>query len=224
MLQKAPVNGDIPIVRRSQSVSQTKIEGKFAGLSQAIRHTRFRLGMNMTDFGRLLGVTHGQVSRYESGRAGPGYLHMGRLLQLAEGAEKNPIIERLAEMLDLPARKASEVAMLSELEKMGHYIQPLWNDLPLHPPPTDPGVHDEFREFTPNLAELLKVVSELCHRRREVDESLVRILRLWLTSDDADGDVRRRFADAAKFIEVGLAASGSEVPIAPTVSRQNRRM
>jgi transcriptional regulator with XRE-family HTH domain len=190
-------------------------------LGRVIRLVRFRLGMNTTDFARLLGVAQSQVSRYEAGTAKPGYLPMARLLHLAEGAERNPIMSRLAEMLEQPREKATEVSLLSELERMGRYAEPLWGST--HPPhaPSE-GFWDEFREFAPNLAELLKAVSELCDRRREIDSSLVRILRLWLSADDSDPNIRQRFADAAKYIEVGIAMKENNKPAETKPTRRKR--
>jgi len=177
--------------------------------------------MNTADFGRLLGVAQSQVSRYETATAKPGYVPLARLLHLAEGAEKNPIISRLAEMLGQPREKATEVSLLSELERMGRYAEPLWGNT--HPPQAPPeGFWDEFREFAPNLAELLKAVSELCDRRREIDSSLVQIVRLWLSCDDSDPNIRQRFADAAKYLEVGLAAKETSKPAALKPAKRKR--
>lgn len=201
---------------------QAQLKWGESELSRVIRLVRFRLGMNTTDFGKLLGVAHSQISRYEIGTAKPGYVPLARLLRLAEGAERNPIISRLAEMLEQPRESATEVSVLSELEKTGRFTEPLWGNLP-PPQALREGFWDDFREFTPNLADFLKAVSELCDRRREIDSSLVQILRLWLSSNDSDPEVRQHFADAAKYIEVGLAAkeSGKLAETKPTKRKRS---
>jgi len=72
------------IVRFAQPVRQAQnVEPLNPQLSSAIRQIRQRLGMNTTKFGSLIGVAHSQISRYEAGRALPGFLALGRLLQLA---------------------------------------------------------------------------------------------------------------------------------------------
>jgi transcriptional regulator with XRE-family HTH domain len=170
--------------------------------------------MNTTTFGALIGVSQSQVSRYELGQAIPGYVPLGRLLQLAEGAEKNPILDRIAELLGKKRDDVTELDAIRELEKTGRYFEPLWNSLPyggLGPPDDRTPIYAEFRDLMPNFVELLDVFDELCNRHREVDPSLPKILRLWLEHDDTDPAVRERFADAAKFLEVGLSAKTGRV-------------
>jgi transcriptional regulator with XRE-family HTH domain len=174
-------------------------------LSDVIKAIRKRQGMSMDHFAKLLGVTHGQVSRYESGQAVPGSIPLGRLLNLSEGVEKNPILERLGDLLGYENRRITPAEAIRELERLNYYPQPLWNSLP--PPPTPPhtGIWHEFSDLWPNLAESLKAMDELCARRREVDPSLAQFMRLWLTNNDMDPNVRQCFSDAVRYLEFLLA-------------------
>jgi transcriptional regulator with XRE-family HTH domain len=157
--------------------------------------------MSMADFGTLLGITHAQVSRYESGRSLPGYIALGRLLQLAEGVEKNPVLDHLSELL---GKKLTAAEAREELRRMNYYTEPLWGSLPVTPP-ADPKIWDEFKQLTPNLAGILKATDELCTRGHEVDPSLPLFLQLWLTSRTSDPEVRRCFAEAAQYLEFRLS-------------------
>ncbi len=182
-------------------------------LAKVIRGIRHRQGMTTTVFGELLGVSHSQISRYESGKAVPGALPLGRLLHLAEGAEKNPILKPLSEMLGRSG-KATEAELIHDLEKMHYYPDPLWGSLPLPGPPADPSILSEIQEFTPYLAALTEAFNEFWERRREIDASLVRILRLWLLHDDTDPRVRQCFEDGAKYIEMALTTKAEGAPAA----------
>jgi transcriptional regulator with XRE-family HTH domain len=175
-------------------------------LARAIRAIRLKHEMSGIDFAKLLGVTQSMVSRYEAGRALPGYVVLGRLLDLAEGTEMNPIMDRLADLLGRKRDLLTKATALAELEKTYHQVRPLWGSLPTNPPTADSGIWDQFREFTPNLAKLVKAMSQLCDRRREVDVSLIHILDLWLSHDDMDPAIRQCFADAAKYLDVALTA------------------
>jgi transcriptional regulator with XRE-family HTH domain len=155
--------------------------------------------MTTTAFGKLLGVTHGQISRYELGQATPGYVPLGRLLQLAEGAEKNPILDRIADLLGKKRDEVTESTAIAELEKTGQYFEPLTNSL-------------SFQERLPHFFRLMKVMNKFHSREREIDPALPHILELWLEYDDTDPAVRECFADAAKYLDVALAAKTGRMP------------
>jgi hypothetical protein len=67
----------------------------------------------------------------------------------------------------------------------------------------------------PNLADFMKGVNQLCNRQREIESSLVQILRLWLGHDVSDAAVRECFADAAKYLDVALTAKAHRPPEVP---------
>ena len=204
-------------LKRAMAYSHALIAvGEVAGeLARVIREIRKRRGLTTTKFGKLLDVTNGQISRYESGKAVPGYFPLWQLLPMADGAEKNPILNQLALALPWPIENPSEDRLRSEFRKFGFTV-PGDKLKPAEPADaTEHGVWDAIRERTPHLAELVRAVSQLCERKKEVDPSLVKILRLWLLSDDSDPAVRQRFTDAATYLEVGLASKverDAEIP------------
>jgi len=161
-------------------------------LARTIRSVRTRLEMSGIGFAKLLGVSQPMVSRYEAGRSLPGYIILGRLLEHARGAEKNPILNRLRELLESP--ELTEYGILGELWKIDR-----WN-------PARKDRIEAFKEIRPELSEFARVAMDVVRRAAEVDHSLVEILSLWLEHDTADPVVRGYFADAAKFLEVSLAS------------------
>ena len=173
------------------------------GLPEAIRSIRQRKQVNTTEFAKLLGVTQGQVSRYESGRAIPGAIPLGRLLYLAEGIEKNLIMEHLAIRLGNPVEGPAMREAFAEVERL---IKKSFPDSVAALSPHEPAVWDEFRVVTPNLADLLKSIDELCNRRREVSASLARFIDLWLINRDTDPVVHQCFADAVQYLEFLLSS------------------
>jgi transcriptional regulator with XRE-family HTH domain len=197
-------------------------------LSEVVHQIRLRMGLDMTAFGKLLGISQGQVSRYEAGRALPGPLPLGRLLHLAEGVEKNPILERLSDLLTNEGKRLTGAQALLALRRMNYSTQPLWGNLPPPPPKADSGVWNEFECLTPNLAELLRAVDELCTRRREIDSSLGRIVRLWL-AHDADPRVFQCFSETVQYLEfllatkLGKTSPGSETQETPVVDDSHLR-
>jgi transcriptional regulator with XRE-family HTH domain len=167
-------------------------EGVFLSeLSQAIRQIRERLGANTTEFGNLIGANQSTVSRYELGRTIPGYIHLGALLQIAEGTEKNPILDALQHKLGVNGEQQvlDELSRMGRLRKLGQDDFYAWLEL------------KELERFS-GLAEKVLV------KRKEVDPSLNAILDLWLSSETSDPRVRRCFADAANYLKVCLSVKG----------------
>jgi transcriptional regulator with XRE-family HTH domain len=174
------------------------IETDADALARAIRQIRARLSLNMMKFSKLLGVTQAQISRYESGQDGPGYLPLWRLLMLAEGAEKNPFLKRLGKILPVPKENATEGLLREEFEKYGYTVPG--------------GVGEDTKgkagngrkaagESRPNLWSFALAAAQICEKEKEIDASLVEILRLWLAADDSNPAVRQLFADAATYIK-----------------------
>jgi hypothetical protein len=63
------------------------------------------------------------------------------------------------------------------------------------------------------LAALLALVSQLHDRKREVDASLVKIVRLWLTYENRGPAVRQCFFDAAQYLSLMLSVKAGESPV-----------
>ena len=64
-------------------------------LAHAIRAVRQRLDKTMVEFAEMIGCRQSTVSRYESGKLVPGRSVLILLLQLAQGAERGPILDAL---------------------------------------------------------------------------------------------------------------------------------
>lgn len=168
-------------------------------LASAIHQIRGRLGLTTREFARRLGVRHTAVSRWERDEMRPGFLALRELLKIAEGTEKNPLLERLARLLERSglAEEAAlmqwrRAGMLVELQSRGWRL--VWEE------PAQPQ-----QSATPQLADFAEVAAQIVRRGMEVDPSLVEILMLWTRHDTTDDSVRRYFADAANFLAVSLA-------------------
>lgn len=174
-------------------------------LAEVIRAIRKRERMNMASFANLLGVSQGQVSRYESGLAVPGYRALLHLLNHAQGVERNPILD----LLDKPYGHDKELPTGSEafreLEEIGRSLAAATGLPPDRGIQPDSPTWDQLTDLWPNLGEVLKVTHMLYSRRREVDPSLAQFLRLWLSNDDMDPSVNQCFGDAILYLEFLLA-------------------
>jgi transcriptional regulator with XRE-family HTH domain len=161
--------------------------------------------MSMADFAKLLGVTHAQVSRYESDQAKPGYRALLQLLNLAQGVEKNPILDLLRKPFGYDKTRPTGSEALRELEEIGRSIvaaSGLPSDRDVQP---DTPTWDQLTDLWPNLGEVLKLVQTLYSRRREVAPSLAQFLRLWLSNNDTDPSVNQCFDDAVLYLEFLLS-------------------
>ena len=174
-------------------------------LAQAIRSIRNRLGKTGVEFARLLGINQAMVSRYERGTCLPGYIVLGRLLELAEGTEKNAILDRVRHLLE--RAQLTEQAALKELRTIDR-----WRPIDLRESLEARGwrvLSEEpmqiLRSAPPQLGDFALLAADIVRRGKEVDPSLVQILTLWLAHDTTDDAVRGYFADAVKFLEVSLA-------------------
>lgn len=170
-----------------------------AEIASAVRQIRTRLGLTTRQFAQRLGVRHTAISRWERNEMQPGFLALRELLKFAEGTERNPLLARLARLLERSG--LAEEAALIQCQKAGILV-----DL------ASAGWHLVWEERTPgalpagpHLAEFSKVAAAIVHRGEEVDHSLVQILSLWRNHNTADEAVRGYFVDAATFLEVSLA-------------------
>jgi transcriptional regulator with XRE-family HTH domain len=157
-------------------------------LSQVIREIRRRKGMTTTQFAGLLGINQGTLSHYESGRTKPGYVLAGKLLQIAEGTEKNPIINRLHDLLGIAGGEQEVMVELSRIDRLRSVGEAdLWVAMGLK----------ELERFG-------KLSDTIISRRQEVDAALNVILELWLSADTLNPETRGAFDHAARFLKVAL--------------------
>jgi len=161
------------------------------------KQIRERKHWTTTEMGRALGVNQSQISKYELGRTSPGFLVLKRLLELAEGTERNPVLERLGELLGRSKEDLAISAAMAEVDAM-------YGRRALLPSEREKREWEDLRRTRPNLVDLAHLVTYLLAREREVDASIVRILRLWLDHDVLDPTVRECFTDAAKYLEIAL--------------------
>lgn len=183
-------------------------------LARTIRELRARLGLTLMKFGKLIGVSHTQISRYESGSDSPGYFPLWHLVTMADGAEKNPFLKRLGDLLPQPIENATEIRLRSEYQKYGFTLP---GDISEAAQKTE-RARKNAPEFMPHLTKLAQAVSQLCFRRKEVDASLAEIVCLWLSVDDSNPAVRQRFADAATYLKAELGSK----PIDKTTPRPKK--
>jgi transcriptional regulator with XRE-family HTH domain len=161
----------------------------------AIRQIRHRREMTTTEFGVVLGVSHATVSRYESGRMKPGRAQLGKLLLLAEGTEKNPIISRLNSVLGVTGGEREILIELSLLNRLKEFAD---QDLRAAMGPKGLKELDRF----------LKLAFAIGSLGQEVDPALNRIVELWITADTINPETRRAFEQAANFLGVALSFPG----------------
>jgi transcriptional regulator with XRE-family HTH domain len=169
--------------------------------SDVIRAIRKRRCMSMASFAKFLGISQGQVSRYESGQAVPGYRVLLHLLNLADGVEKNPILDLLKQPLGYDNKQPTGSEALRELEELGQSLVAASGLPPDRGIQPDTPTWDRLTDLWPNLGEVLKLTHTLYSRRREVDPSLVQFLRLWLSNNDMDPSVNQCFGDAVLYLE-----------------------
>jgi len=118
------------------------------------------MGRAALSFAALLGVNQAMVSRYETGRTRPGSLVLYRLLRLAEGPEKNPILDQFTRLVGGEQERLAEVSRLSEFEQMTRGLS-IRSAFPPRQAPEGWSVVDAHTAFTPNLAELGRALSQL---------------------------------------------------------------
>ncbi|MGA2329851.1 MAG: helix-turn-helix transcriptional regulator [Bryobacteraceae bacterium] len=88
----------------------------------AIRNTRKNLGKTMAEFAEMIGCKQSTISRYEAGRLTPSRAVLIVLLQLAKGADREIILERLG--VDRSTRSEwSERDLLDALKTFEDYSE-----------------------------------------------------------------------------------------------------
>ena len=159
----------------------------------AVKAIRVRLGQTLRQFADALGVNVGTVSRYESGQRKPGLLLLYKILKIANGVERNPIIRELEDVFVVDNLTAEEAIRMVEREAPAALI-----DDDRLPPSNRPNL-DRFSYFA----------GAISAEQFEVDSALADLLQAWYDSDVNDPSVRQAFADAATFLRVKLATIDS---------------
>jgi len=164
-------------------------------LSQTIRVIRQRLGKTMVEFGGMIGCRQSTVSRYESGKLLPGRSVLLLILQLAQGAERKPILDALG-VGPATASGWPDRDVVSALKTFEEYLA-----LPAQGRAGAPST---------SLAAFAKAAKRVVGERSEVDPSVVSILELW-SQYGADPKAVQHFRNIASYLDVELsvlAASG----------------
>ena len=176
-------------------MSSHKVEGNpvpaVSSLAKVIRSMRKSRGMTTAAFATLLGVDQSTISRYEAALRMPGEIVLGRLLRLAEGTEKNPILEYASL---IAGRAVPEAEVLSTAEREAEEQEKIRREL-----------QTRGTKELPDLARFGHLAFLVCSAEREVDFSLNRILELWLSKASSPKAIDY-FRDATLFLEVALGS------------------
>ncbi|MGD0669534.1 MAG: helix-turn-helix domain-containing protein [Bryobacteraceae bacterium] len=165
-------------------------------LGPTIRVIRKAHGMTTGEFAAALRVDQSMVSRYESGKRVPRAPVLLRLLRLAKGVEKNPILEQLSIVRGRPVEEHDALreaaAMISESEALSRELKIL-------------------ADARPNLARFAYLAPTILHAQKEIDASLNTILKLWLSTPDFPEKVQC-FRDSARFLEIAIGRAVLDSP------------
>jgi transcriptional regulator with XRE-family HTH domain len=159
-------------------------ELRAARIAKAIRSIRSRCGKTTAEFGQMLGTNQSMISRYEGAKSLPGYVTTAKLLALAEGDERQAIMEQIENLVGR-----------SEAQKVFDSL-PKGVDSVL--------LGEALRSGKPNLARFSSLANAIIACGQEVDSSLPGLLALWLESGANNRYTRDRFADAERFLHVAV--------------------
>jgi transcriptional regulator with XRE-family HTH domain len=149
--------------------------------------------MTTAELAAALGVDQSMISRYESGKRAPRAPVLLRLLRLAEGVERNPILKQLS---ILQGRPVAEEDALREADIMDAEAAALRQELEIMADPR------------PNLARFAYLAPKILHAGQEIDGSLNTFLELWLSAPEFR-EKAQCFRDAARFLEIAIARSAA---------------
>jgi len=173
-------------------------------LAHAIRAVRQRLDKTMVEFAEMIGCRQSTVSRYESGKLVPGRSVLILLLQLAQGAERGPILDVLG-VSRAVATGWPERDLIGALKTFEEYL-----DLSS----AAPRARDRGREAS--LAAFARIAKRVILEGSPVEPALVGILDRWI-AHGADPAARRVFRQLAAYLDVELTVLGR-----PTRGRRQR--
>ncbi|HZZ78436.1 MAG TPA: helix-turn-helix transcriptional regulator [Gemmataceae bacterium] len=158
-------------------------------LPEALQQIRQRHQMTQAEFASMLGLTHGAISKYESGKASPSRTVLLLYLALAEGREKPAIFEAIGgvqNLKDLWRPGAIEAAMqgLREHRRAA-----------------------EQQGASVLLADFAKEALGILDDRGPMDPVLVEVVREWRKHGHR-ADAREIFRKAQAYLEVELSRLG----------------
>ena len=160
-------------------------------IAEAVRSIRTRRRTKLTEFAKLIASDPGTISRYESGAIAPSKAALLVLLLLAEGDEKQPILDALGVVDDSKiqedfagARQALEEYCRSSRKRSGKTKQNLV------------------------LAEFAKEAVAIVTGREAVEPSLVKLVQLW-RQYGSDSRIHQHFRTAFSYLEVALTGTKS---------------
>ena len=159
-------------------------------LPEAVRKIRKRRGMNTSDFAAELGVAQSMISRYERGQRSPRWRFLVKLFMFAEGDEKPPILEALSVAQGRPVVESDAIQDAKRLAREDDIFRRTVDYVNL----------PEAGRFIWLTSEIHRVAKE---QGVEVDESVNRILSVWLHGEGS-ADAVKYFQDAARFLEIAL--------------------
>lgn len=163
-------------------------------LSQTIRLIRQRLGKTMVEFAEMIGCRQSTISRYESGKLFPGRSVLLLILQLAQGAERKPILDALG-VGPAAASGRPDRDLVGALKTFEQYL--------------DLSAEARSRPPSASLAAFAKVARRIVSQDSDVDPSVVSIVEQWSQYSD-DPKAVQHFRNIAAYLDVelsGLAAS-----------------
>ena len=160
-----------------------------SALADAIRQIRKRLDKTMVQFAELIGCKQSTVSRYESGKLVPGRSVLILLLQLARGAERQPVLDALGVTGKSPAGWG-ERQLATALRTFEDYLEVSG---PVRPPGAPAA----------SLTQFARAAKRIVLAGQPVDPALVSILQHW-TTGHADPKALDCFRHIAAYLEVEL--------------------
>jgi len=165
-------------------------------LASAIRAARQRLGKTMVEFAEMIGCRQSTVSRYESGKLVPGRSVLILLLQLAQGAERGPILEALG-VSRAVATGWPERDLIEALKTFEEYLE-----LSSAPP------RARGRRREDSLAAFARAAKRIVLQGAPVEPALVSVLEHW-TAHGANPAARQVFRQLVAYLDVELTVLAS---------------
>jgi transcriptional regulator with XRE-family HTH domain len=173
-------------------------------LSLAIRGIRQRLAKTMAEFAEMIGCRQSTVSRYESGKLTPGRSVLILLLQLAQGRERQPILEALQVDRSL-ASGWNESDLVDALKTFEDYLESS----------PAPAGSREARKYASTLTAFAKAAKRIVLKGSDVEPALIDILHHWINHAE-NRNAHGYFRHVAAYLEVQLtvleARKGKPLP------------
>jgi transcriptional regulator with XRE-family HTH domain len=162
----------------------------------------------MVEFAEMIGCRQSTVSRYESGKLIPGRSVQLLILQLAQGAERKPILDALG-VGPAAASGWPERDLFGALKTFEQYL-----NLP---------AHARARAPSASLAAFAKAAKVIVLERSEVDPAVVSIVQQW-AQHGGNPKAVPHFRNIAAYLDVELSVLGaSGRPRRRQRSRSSRR-